>query len=75
MLQTKEMDGQDHGNEGTTGMSRRQFMTSTAIGLLAGMTVGVGGVLRFGNLSLGSVLTETPRKEPHHDTATPTHDR
>jgi|Deesub1362A_J573_1020465.scaffolds.fasta_scaffold03532_6 Asp-tRNA(Asn)/Glu-tRNA(Gln) amidotransferase A subunit family amidase len=46
MLQTNEMTGQDNGREGIDGISRRRFLASTAMGLVAGMTVGVSGVFR-----------------------------
>jgi amidase len=49
MWQTHEMSGQDHDSEAINGLSRRQFLKITALGLVAGMTVGVDGVLRMAN--------------------------
>ncbi len=47
MVQTKERTAQDNDGEGINSMSRRQFVTCATVALLAGMTVGVDGVLRM----------------------------
>ena len=48
MLQTDEVAGQEHGSKGPSGMSRRQFLKLTGT-MVAGMTLGAGGVLRMAN--------------------------
>ena len=49
MYQANEASGQDHRRKRVNGMSRRQFLQIAGTTMVAGMTLGVGGILGMAN--------------------------